>query len=66
MFLLSFCFFFKVEISNQKMIDAENEVLVLKRKHAASLRELTRELQTCKKQVIAIKLLNIKHNLRLK
>ena len=33
------------------MIDAENEVLVLKRKHAASLRELTRELQSCKKQI---------------
>ena len=27
-------------------MDAENEVQVLKRKHASSLRELTRELQT--------------------
>jgi phage tail tape-measure protein len=43
--------FSQVEVSNQKMIDAENEVLVLKRKHAASLRELTRELQSCKKQI---------------
>ena len=33
------------------MVDAENEVLVLKRKHASSLRELTRELQSYKKQV---------------
>ena len=32
------------------MVDAENEVLVLRRKHAASLRELTKELQSCKKQ----------------
>ena len=48
--------FSQVEISNQKMIDAENEVLVLKRKHASSLRELTRELQTCKKQVITVQI----------
>ena len=39
-----------MEVSNQKMVDAENEVLVLRRKHAASLRELTKELQSCKKQ----------------
>ena len=49
-------YFSQVEISNQKMIDAENEVLVLKRKHASSLRELTRELQTCKKQVITVQI----------
>lgn len=32
------------------MVDAENEVLVLKRKHAASVRELTRELNNFKKE----------------
>ena len=36
----------QVEHLSQQTLDAENEVQVLKRKHASSLRELTRELQT--------------------
>ena len=39
------------ETQRQKTLDAENEVLVVKRKNAASLRELTRELQTCQKRL---------------
>ena len=35
----------QVESSSQQALDAKNEVHVLKRKHASSLRELTRELQ---------------------
>ena len=35
----------QVEILSQQTLDAKNEVQVLKRKHASSLRELTRELQ---------------------
>jgi len=35
----------QVETLSQQTLDAENEVQVLKRKHASSLRELTRELQ---------------------
>ena len=38
----------KVELLSQQTLDAENEVQVLKRKHAAGLRELTRELQNAK------------------
>lgn len=32
------------------MVDAENEVHVLKRKHASSIRELTKELNSFKKE----------------
>ena len=39
------------EAQKQKALDAENEVLVIKRKNAATLRELTRELQTCQKRL---------------
>jgi hypothetical protein len=39
------------EVQRQKALDAENEVAVLKRKNAATLRELTRELQSCKKRM---------------
>ena len=35
----------QAEILGQQALDAKNEVHVLKRKHAASIRELTRELQ---------------------
>ena len=35
----------QAETLGQQALDAKNEVHVLKRKHAASIRELTRELQ---------------------
>ena len=35
----------QAEILGQQALDAKNEVHVLKRKHASSIRELTRELQ---------------------
>ena len=35
----------QAELLSQQTLDAKNEVQVLKRKHATSLRELTRELQ---------------------
>ena len=35
----------QVDVLTQQTLDAENEVQVLKRKHASTLRELTRELQ---------------------
>ena len=35
----------QAESLSQQTLDAKNEVQVLKRKHAASIRELTRELQ---------------------
>ena len=41
----------QVEALSTQTLDAENEVQVLKRKNAASLRELTRELQTCQKRL---------------
>ena len=41
----------QVETLSQQTLDAENEVNVLKRKNAASLRELTRELQSTKRQL---------------
>lgn len=39
------------DLARQKAVDAENEVNVLKRKNAASLRELTRELKESKKRL---------------
>ena len=39
------------EAQRQKTLDAENEITVTKRKNAATLRELTRELQACKKKL---------------
>ena len=41
----------QVEALTQQTLDAENEVKVLKRKNAASLKELTRELQSCKRSL---------------
>ena len=40
-----------VEISRQTVSDANNEVSVLKRKNAASLRELTKELKECQRKL---------------
>ena len=40
-----------METLSQQTLDAENEVQVLKRKNVASLRELTRELQSYKRQI---------------
>ncbi|XP_040563284.1 coiled-coil domain-containing protein 186 [Lepeophtheirus salmonis] len=39
-----------VDTSSQKIIDLENEISVLKRKNAAKLKELTRELLSCSKK----------------
>eukprot|EP00095_Tigriopus_kingsejongensis_P008244 maker-scaffold230_size244653-snap-gene-0.15 protein:Tk08244 transcript:maker-scaffold230_size244653-snap-gene-0.15-mRNA-1 annotation:"hypothetical protein L798_00576" len=41
----------QVETLNQETLDAKNEVVVLKRKNAASLRELTKELQISQRQL---------------
>ena len=50
----------QLETAKQKVLDADNEVSVLKRKNQASLRELTRELKECQR-----KLDNQQSNLRL-
>ncbi len=39
----------QVESLTRQTLDAENEVRVLRRKNAAGLKELTRELQTCRR-----------------
>ena len=41
----------QLETAKQKVLDAENEVSVLKRKNQASLRELTRELKECQRRL---------------
>ena len=41
----------QLETAKQKVLDADNEVSVLKRKNQASLRELTRELKECQRKL---------------
>ena len=41
----------QLETAKQKVLDADNEVSVLKRKNQASLRELTRELKECQRRL---------------
>eukprot|EP00094_Tigriopus_californicus_P012861 TCALIF_12435-PA protein Name:"Similar to Otg1 Uncharacterized protein C10orf118 homolog (Mus musculus)" AED:0.15 eAED:0.15 QI:1/0.4/0.16/0.83/0.8/0.5/6/0/729 len=44
----------RVSVLNQETLDAQNEVTVLKRKNAASLKELTKELQISQKHLEAL------------